>query len=931
MGLDGFIQLGFANAELYEEMYAKFLADPSSVDPSWRLIFNQLEQEPVPPSLPTPKPLPPREVEMPPAEHFPAVEHSSSKQIRVFNLIHAFRLHGHLLAQVNPVFASETPAPRELSLEALGFLDSELSELFPTCGLADEAELPLKDLIAILQEIYCGSIGVEYMDLQNPELETWLQEQVEPSRFKIKLSIDQKQMILQHLNKSGLFEWFLQTKYVGQKRFSLEGGETLIPIIATIIETGSQLGMEEFVLGMAHRGRLNVLCNIFDKTYSTIFSEFEDHYTPDSFEGSGDVKYHKGFTSEIETSSGQKVQLFLSPNPSHLESVSPVVEGHVRGKQRTEPDQEKVVPILVHGDAALSGQGVVYETLQMGRLRGYSTGGTIHLVINNQIGFTTIPSDSRSTHYCTDIAKAFGAPVFHVNAEDPEACIYATNLAIEIRQRFHCDVFIDIICYRKYGHNESDEPAFTQPLEYQVIRGKKSIRELYRDQLLHEGVLERVLAEELEEEFKRGLQQALKKVKEIIQAPQEPLEIPKKRIDLFKPVKTGVPLKKLKMLTELISEIPEGLTLHRKLKQLVQNRRSMVLDDTPIDWGMAETLAYATLLEEGRHIRISGQDSCRGTFSHRHAVWMDQEQEREYYPLQRVGDITIYNSPLSEMSVLGFEYGYTISRPDALVIWEAQFGDFSNGAQVIIDQYISTSEQKWGQKSSLVMLLPHGYEGQGPEHSSGRMERFLTLGGQDNLVIANPTLPAQMFHLLRRQMHWEASKPLVIFTPKGLLRLPECTSSVKDFTEGSFQEVLDDPNRPKEAKRLAICNGRIYFDLVAEREQRECDDLAIIRIEQLYPLHTDKLRDIIKSYGAVNECIWVQEEPSNMGAWNFVRHQLARLLPLDVKLSYAGRERSASPATGSFRRHDQQRKLIMQTVFPGPEKFDVNVNLMQKV
>jgi len=931
MGLDGFIESGFANPELFEQMYAKYLEDPTSVDPSWRLTFAQFDKEPVPPTLPAPKPLPPREVDMPPAEQFPSIELSSSKQIRVFNLIHAFRLHGHLLAQVNPVLSEAVPMPRELALEALGFEESELSDAFPTCGLADEEELPLRDIISILQEIYCGSIGVEYMDLRSQEFESWFQQQVEPSRFKIKLSIDQKQMILQHLNKSGLFEWFLQTKYVGQKRFSLEGGETLIPILAAIIETGSSLGMEEFVLGMAHRGRLNVLCNIFDKSYSTIFSEFEDHYSPDAFEGSGDVKYHKGFTSEVETSAGRKVKLFLSPNPSHLESVCPVVEGHARGKQRGARDRDRVAPILIHGDAALSGQGVVYETMQMGALRGYTTGGTIHIVINNQIGFTTIPEDGRSTHYCTDIAKTFGAPVFHVNAEDPEACILATNLAVEIRQKFQCDVFIDMVCYRKYGHNESDEPAFTQPIEYQAIRAKKSIREIYRDQLLHEGVLERVMAEELEEEFKKGLQQALKKVKEIVQEPPKAKESTKPAVDCFKPVKTGVSLKTLHKVTEKISEIPEDLKLHRKLKQLVETRKAMIFEEEPIDWGMAETLAYATLLDEGRHIRISGQDSCRGTFSHRHAVWMDQEEEREVYPLERVGDFSVFNSPLSEMAVLGFEYGYTISRPDALVIWEAQFGDFGNGAQIIIDQYISTGEQKWGQRSNLVLFLPHGYEGQGPEHSSGRMERFLTLCGEDNLVVANPTLPAQMYHLLRRQLHWELDKPLIVFTPKGLLRLSECTSHVKDLTGGHFHEILDDPNRPGKPSRLAICNGRVFYDLDAERKRKECEDIAIIRIEQLYPLHTDRLREIIDSYEGIKECIWVQEEPSNMGAWNFMRHQLSRLLPMEVKLAYVGRERSASPATGSFRRHDMQHRQILETVFPGPEKLDVNVNLMQRV
>lgn len=930
MGLEGFIQSGFANTDLYERMYAQYLEDPSSVDSSWQLVFKDFEKEPTPPALPSPLPIPKGDSEVLVSEEEPP---PPLKQIRIFNLIQAYRMHGHLLAKVNPVITHKIPIPLELRPDHLGFSENELTKKFPTCGIAVEEWLPLQDIIKILQEIYCGSIGVEYMDCRNPELERWLQKQVEPSRFKIQLSIDQKQMILQHLNKSSLFEWFLQTKYVGQKRFSLEGGETLIPIMAAILETGSNLGMEEFVIGMAHRGRLNVLCNILDKSYSTIFSEFEDHYVPESFEGSGDVKYHKGFTSEIETASGHQVKLFLSPNPSHLESVNPVVEGISRAKQRTEKDKkrEKVVPILVHGDAALSGQGVVYETMQMGRLRGYSTGGTIHVVINNQIGFTTIPEDARSTHYCTDIARAFDAPVFHVNAEDPEACIYATILAIEIRQRFHCDVFIDMYCYRKYGHNESDEPAFTQPLEYQAIRSKQSLREMYRDQLLHEGVLERYLAEQLEEEFKKGLQQALKKVKELTPQPLKQSENIGEKIDFFKPVKTAVSYKKLSSLTESIFHIPDDFVIHRKLKQLVDSRKAMVLEKKPIDWGMAETLAYATLLDEGTHIRISGQDCGRGTFSHRHAVWMDQEKEREYYPLKNLGDFEIYNSHLSEMGVLGFEYGYSVSSNKDLIIWEAQFGDFSNGAQVIMDQYISTGEQKWGQNSNLVLFLPHGYEGQGPEHSSARMERFLTLSGEDNIVVVNPTLPAQMFHVLRRQILSDYKKPLVIFTPKGLLRLPECVSSIDDFSKGSFQEVLKDPDPPPKPTRCAICCGRIYYDLAAERKRRKADDIVLLRIEQLYPLNTDKIRDALSEYSDIKEFIWVQEEPSNMGAWNFIRHQLPRLLPAEAKLSYAGRDRSASPATGSYQRHQQQHMAILDAVFPGPEKIDVDVNLMQRV
>jgi 2-oxoglutarate dehydrogenase E1 component len=934
MGLEGFIQSGFANPELYEQMYAKYLEDPGSVHSSWRFVFENFEKEPEAPMLPSPVPIPQKVPEQP----LPRPQADAMPDIRIYNLIHAYRVHGHLLAKINPIQAKEHPEPDELKLANLGFYESELSMEFPTCGITNEEFLPLRDIITILREIYCSNIGIEYKDRHSPELEHWLQSRIEPSRCQIELSINEKQMILQHLNKSGLFEWFLQTKYVGQKRFSLEGGETLIPIFASIIEKGSQLGMNEFVVGMAHRGRLNVLCNILNKSYENIFSEFEDYYIPEALEGSGDVKYHKGFSSEITSASGEKIKIFLCPNPSHLESVCPVVEGKVRARQTKYNDaelREKYVPILVHGDAALTGQGVVYETMQMSQLRGYETGGTIHIVINNQIGFTTIPEDARSTHYCTDIAKTFGAPVFHVNAENPEACIYATNLAIELRQKFHCDVFIDLNCYRKYGHNEGDEPVFTQPLEYAQIRSKKSIREIYRDQLLHEGVLEKYLAEELEEEFKKGLKEALKKVKEIEPRPHPEEQTDSKEEDLFKKVDSSVPAKTLKDCAKAISKIPSDFNPHKKLKQLIKSREAMIVEGQPIDWGMAELMAYATLLQEGTHIRISGQDSCRGTFSHRHAVWMDQKEEREYYPLKHIsanqGHFDIYNSLLSEYAVLGYEYGFSVSYRDALVIWEAQFGDFSNGAQIIIDQYLAPGEQKWGQHSNLVLYLPHGYEGQGPEHSSARMERYLVLCGEDNMTLVNPTTPAQMFHLIRRHMLIPSQVPLIVFTPKGLLRHPECTSDVDELAHGRFEEVLDDPNPPRKTTRLAICSGRIYYDLIEERKKRKADDIAFIRIEQLYPLHTDRLREIIGNYPNIEEFLWVQEEPSNMGAWHQLRPQINRLLPQNKRLLYVGRNRSASPATGSHRRHEQQHAAILKGVFPGGEKLDVNVNLMQRV
>jgi len=954
MSLDDFIFSGFIQPDLYDEMYQKFLQDPSQVDASWKDYFSRLnegEEAPVSPSLEEPvvsRDSPFSILDEVKSHQLKALKHverqpvKASDENRILNLIQAYRHHGHLMAKVNPIEAFEKPSPLALNLKYLGFSEDELDKAFPTCGLTEKEHLPLREIVKTLQEIYCGNIGVEYMGFISPEAEMWLQQHIEPSKFKIQLRIDQKQMILQHLNKSGLFEWFLQTKYVGQKRFSLEGGETLIPMVAAIIETGANLGIEQFVVGMAHRGRLNVLCNILDKSYSDIFSEFEDNYIPESFEGSGDVKYHKGFSSEILTTHGHRVQISITPNPSHLESVNPVVEGQVRSLQTQMDDlndQNRAVPVLIHGDAAISGQGVVYETMQLSDLKGYSTGGSVHIVINNQIGFTTLPAEGRSTLYCTDIAKAFGAPVFHVNAEDPEGCIYATNLAVEMRQKFHCDVFIDLNCYRKYGHNEADEPAFTQPLEYQLIRQKKSIREIYRDDLIQQGILEKYLAEELEEEFKKGLKQALKGTKELIRS-KPPVKIEKKKIDrkeLFKKTETDVSDSVLKKVAKTISQIPEGFTIHRKLKQIVKKREEMVTkngEDNPIDWGMAETLAYGTLLSEGTSVRISGQDSCRGTFSHRHAIWMDQKKERGYYPLKSLATdktrFDIYNSPLSEYAVLGFEYGYTLCSPDSLVIWEAQFGDFFNGAQIIVDQYLSTGEQKWGQTSNIVLLLPHGYEGQGPEHSSGRIERFLTLCGDNNLTVANPTTPAQLFHLLRRQIKGEVKRPLIIFSPKALLRHPDCVSTLDGFTEGTFKEVLEDPAAPKSPKRMIFCSGKVYYDLITERERRKVKDVAIYRIEQLYPLNTGLIEELIASHDEVEEFQWVQEEPSNMGPWSYMRPRLQKLLPEGKKIQYIGRERSASPATGSLTVHKHQLRTLLNSVFP-EEKLDVNVGMMHPV
>lgn len=861
------------NLDLLENLYDRYQKNPAEIDPVWTSYFQSFD-------------VPPASGASPFAEM----------------LIDAYRRKGHLSAHINPL-STEKEGPVDL----------------------DAIASTLPELHEALRKIYCGQIGFEYMHVEDENLSVWIQDQIEKHFFKQELSPGQQQRILEYLNRSELFETFLHTKYVGQKRFSLEGVETLIPMLALVMETGAEQGIQEYVLGMAHRGRLNVLTNILHKSYAAIFSEFEEISIPEAIEGMGDVKYHKGYTGDnLKTHLGRKIKITLSPNPSHLESVNCVVEGQARAKQfpaNDEAKRDKVLPVLIHGDASITGQGIVYETFQLSRLAGYTTGGTLHIVINNQIGFTTLPRDLRSTHYCTDIARAFGCPIFHVNAEDPEGCVHAALLALEIRLRFHCDVVIDLNGYRKYGHNEGDEPAYTQPLEYKIIKAKKPIRELYRDQLLEKKAVEKKIIGQLEEKFKKGLQEAH------LDFNTNKASSPTKRTAnpedsrLFKPASTGVDKALLRLLAERFSKIPEGFKMHPKLENLVKDRLSRVVENKPVDWGLAEHLAYASLLWEGIPIRLSGQDCCRGTFSHRHAVWVDQEKEIEYFPLAHLkegqGKFEAYNSPLSEMGVLGFEYGYSVACLKGLTIWEAQFGDFGNGAQVIIDQYIASGEQKWGQKSGLVLFLPHGYEGQGPEHSSGRLERFLTLAGHDNMQIVNPTTPAQFFHVLRRQMHSPFHKPLILFTPKGLLRHSACVSSLDDLSEGAFQALMDDSEikTPSAVRRLVFCSGRIYYDLLSERTQQNRSDVCFIRVEQLYPLDESIFKKIAEKYKEAVQWMWVQEEPQNMGAWSFIFPKLLEMLPAGMELKYAGRPRSATPATGSHLLHEQEHATLLNQVF----------------
>lgn len=875
--------IGAANSELLESLYEIYQTKPEELDPTWRHYFDTLVQAPAAIQAPF--------------------------NFHAYQLAEIYRTYGHFGVKVNPIdIGGDDPSKQFINREA--FANVKSPELIET--------------IKKFESLYCNRVGFEFKGMQNPQLEVWIQDRIETGHLMQELTPEQKKMILEYLNKSELFESFLHMKYVGQKRFSLEGGETLIPMLALFIEKASDEGIYDFIIGMAHRGRLNVLSNILGKTHRDIFFEFDENYIPESFEGMGDVKYHKGFASDaLKSSKGKDVRITLSPNPSHLESVDPVVEGQVRALQfllKDEDRREKVIPILIHGDAAISGQGIVYETLQMNKLNGFTTGGTIHIVINNQIGFTTIPRDLRSTHNCTDIARTFGAPIFHVNAEDPEACVIATLFALEIRKKFHIDVFIDLNCYRKYGHNESDEPAFTQPLEYQIIKKKSPIRQIYRDQLVHQGIVEKEIAEQLEDKFKKDLQNVHSEVisHEKKDVPSfELMEMPSDHL-LFDRFPTGVDIKMLQEAANLLSRKPEGFSLHPKLENLVRERAQMVLENKPLDWGTAETLAYATILLEGISVRISGQDCCRGTFSHRHALWVDQKVEMEYYPLAHLkknqGRFEIVNSFLSEAAVLGFEYGYSVAALEGLTIWEAQFGDFGNGAQVIIDQYITSGEQKWGQKSGLVLLLPHGYEGQGPEHSSGRIERFLALAGHDNIQIVNPTTPAQLFHLLRRQVLRALHKPLVVFTPKGLLRYPACVSPLKELIDGAFCEILDDSISPDKVAKVVLCSGRIYYDLLNERNKSTngAQEIALIRIEQLYPLDLELLKNILVKYKNAKEFIWVQEEPQNMGAWGYI-HPI--LQEITKKINYVGRMRSASPATGSHSRHDQEHAFILKQVF----------------
>jgi 2-oxoglutarate dehydrogenase E1 component len=903
--MDPYSFLGNADPSAIEAIYNQYTANPESVDPGWQKFFEGFEF-----------------ARKNYQETTGIIPENVQKEFSVINLINGYRTRGHLFTKTNPVRERRQYYPTN-DIGNFGLNTDDLEKTFLAGNEIGIGPSKLKNIIAHLEQTYCQSVGAEYKYIRSPEIIKWLEQRMESTKNTPSLSIDEKRRILQKLNEAVVFENFLQVKYAGQKRFSLEGAETLIPAIDAVIEEGAEAGLKEFVIGMAHRGRLNVLANILNKTYEDIFTEFEGkEFEETGFDG--DVKYHLGFSSTITTTRGKKVHLSLTPNPSHLEAVDPVVQGIVRAKIDTTPGGtiDDIAPLLIHGDAAIAAQGVVYEVIQMSQLKGYGTGGTIHIVVNNQIGFTTNYADARSSTYCTDVAKVTLSPVFHVNGDDVEALVYTIRLAMEYRQKFHRDVFIDLLCYRKYGHNEGDEPRFTQPLLYKAIAQHPNPREIYNQKLLAQGEVEASLAKEMEKTFRDMLQENLNVARK-----KERTKFSKQSEgnwsglrfasadDFWVSPETGVDKKLLKEAGDRITDLPEDKKFFSKTQRLFSDRKAMIKDGTRIDWAMGELLAYSTLLKEGNPVRVSGQDVERGTFSHRHAVARVEDSEEMYYPLNNLGGdqapFYIYNSLLSEYAVLGFEYGYGLPAPQTLVIWEAQFGDFSNGGQIIIDQYISSGEDKWKRMNGLVMFLPHGYEGQGAEHSSARLERFLALSAENNMQVVNCTTPANFFHVLRRQLHRPFRKPLVIMTPKSLLRHPRCVSSLDEMDKGtSFIEVFDDVIDPKDITRVVFCSGKVYYDLLDKREKEKFREIAIVRIEQLYPFPIRQLNEIVMRYKNADEFFWVQEEPANMGAWSY----MVRMWK-EQNLHLISRPESASPATGSHHQHDRELAMLLNRVF----------------
>jgi 2-oxoglutarate dehydrogenase E1 component len=847
------------------------------------------------------------------------------KQVGVLQLINLYRVRGHLIASLDPL-GNHALYHSELDPATYGLTVWDLDREFVTGGLGGMQRGTLREILAILRQTYCQRIGIEYRHIQDPQEKAWIQDRIEPPSARAPLDAQIRRQTLQRLIDAEGFERYLHTRFVGHKRFGLEGAETTIAVLAMVLDEASNEQVREGVIGMAHRGRLNVLANIIRKPLPKILAEFEENTEPLATQGSGDVKYHLGSAGVFRSETGSEILVSVVPNPSHLEWVNPVVEGVTRAKQgrRGDAAREKVIPILIHGDAAFAGQGVVWETINLSQLHGYRTGGTIHVIVNNQIGFTTTPEEARSSPYATDLARSVQAPIFHVNGDDPDSAIRVARLAYAYRQRFKKDVVVDILCYRRHGHNEGDEPSYTQPLLYRKIAERPSVVTLYSERLIRERIITQAEVDRLVEETHGRLDRAYIESRKGDQhfEPDIPLAVTEEELREFQPAEgTAVPMDQLRQVAHGLATLPDGFRLHPKLRGFFERRRELITGEPPIDWAYAEALAFGTLVYEGSPVRLSGQDSARGTFSQRHLVLSDLDTGTEYVPLQHIhpeqAQFEVFDSSLSEAAVLGFEFGYSVADPLTLVIWEAQFGDFANSAQVIVDNFIASSQAKWAQPCDLVLLLPHGYEGQGPEHSSARLERFLVLCAEENMRVCVPSTAAQYFHLLRRQVRDAKRIPLVVATPKSILRHPGTMSSPRALAEGSFELVLDDPNiTDREAvRKVLVCSGKIYYDLLAEQEKRRSAEIALVRVEQLYPYPEWNLSQVLGSYTRAQEVSWVQEEPQNMGAWNFVRWRLAQTLPFGRSIRYAGRPESASPAGGSQRLHRQEQSALIAAAF----------------
>jgi len=920
-----------SNASAVEGLYEQYLDDPASVAAGWREYFESLgdpDAEVVHSKI--------REELLVEARDGRRARKtttrvsgkpvtSGEKQAAVSRLIQVYSLRGHQIADIDPLGIMDRRMPGVLKLDYLGLTDADMGTEFFTGGLAGTGNerMKLRDILDLLKSIYCGKIGAEFAHISRARERLWLRKRFEQGAAADNLTNEERLWTLEQLTSAEGIERYLHTRYVGQKRFSLEGGESLIPMLDDIIQQGGTSGVREIVIGMAHRGRINVLVNILGKSPEELFEEFEGNYDLDELKGSGDVKYHKGFSADMKTPGGN-VHIALAFNPSHLEIVNPVVEGSVRARQQRRGDleREEVLPVLIHGDAAFAGQGVVTETFQMSQTNGFRTGGSVHIVINNQIGFTTSrPSDARSTDYCSDVAKMIEAPIFHVNSDDPEAVLFVTRLALEYRQKFRKDVVIDLVCYRRHGHNEADEPSATQPIMYSVIKSHKTTRALYADHLEQAGVIAATTAAELQDNYRDRLDRGEPVPKSSLGLIGDEFTVdwtPFLHTEWDEPVDTTISPKEVARIGASISAIPPDVKPHGRVQRIMDDRVKMAKGDVEMDWGFAETMAYASLLVEGHLVRLVGQDSGRGTFFHRHAVLHNQQNNREYTPLQYIVDkqnaFRVIDSFLSEEAVLGFEYGYASTAPDTLVIWEGQFGDFANGAQVVIDQFISSGESKWGRLCGLTMFLPHGYEGQGPEHSSARLERFLQLCAEHNMQVCVPSTPAQMFHMLRRQQVRNFRKPLIVLTPKSLLRHKMSVSPLTELSSGRFEVIIPEIEaiEPKNTRRLVFCSGKVYFDLLEAREVNGINDVAIIRIEQLYPFPIDEFADMIEQYSHVEEIVWCQEEPLNQGAWYQIKHRLQEPLKDHQQLYYAGRPGAAAPASGVFKVHLQQQQALVE-------------------